>query len=94
MILLPAMRQVQMEGEVIIDSGLVNVRNANLKLSQSKLFFQGDIFNPRMDIHLGAKVEDMDIHLAVRGTLDHPQLIVSSDPPMAPSGGLTRFIYR
>ena len=36
-----------------------------------------------IDIHLGAKVQDMDIHLAIKGTLANPQLIVSSDPPMA-----------
>ena len=73
---------------MILDSGLVNVRKVNLELSQSKFIFQGDVFNPMIDIHLGAKVEDMDIHLAIKGTLANPQLTVSSDPPMAPQEAL------
>ena len=79
---------VQMKGEVIIDSGLVNVRKVNLQLSTSKFIFQGDVFDPVIDIHLGAKVEDMDFHLAIKGTSDDPQLTVSSDPPMPPQDAL------
>lgn len=86
--LIPAMGQIQVKGEMILDSGLVNVRHTNLELNTSKFIFQGDAFNPMIDIHLGAKVEDMDIHLAVKGTLADPQLIVSSDPPMAPQVAL------
>jgi len=78
----------QMKGEVIIDSGLVNVRHTNLKLSPSKFIFRGDAFNPLLDIRLGGKVEDMEIHLAVKGTMTNPQLTVSSDPPMVPQDAL------
>jgi hypothetical protein len=78
----------QMKGEITVDSGLVNVRNTNLQLSPSKFVFKGDAFNPSFDINLGAKVEDMDIHLAIKGTLSEPQLTVSSDPPMAPQEAL------
>ena len=86
--LIPAIGQIQVKGEMIVDSGLVNVRKINLELHTSKFIFQGDIFNPMIDIRLGAKVEDMDIHLAIKGTLANPQLIVSSDPPMAPQEAL------
>jgi hypothetical protein len=81
-------QQVQIKGEIIVNSGLVKVRNVDLPLSLSKIIYQKDIANPRLDIHLGAKVEDMDIHLAIKGDLDHPQLIVSSDPPMTPQDAL------
>ena len=77
-----------MKGEIIVDSGLVNVRQINLKLSTSKFIFQGDIFNPSLDIHLGSKVEDMDIHLTIKGNTLGPQLTVTSDPPMAPQDAL------
>jgi hypothetical protein len=86
--LIPDTGQIQVKGEMILDSGLVNVRKTNLELSKSKFIFQGDIFNPIVDIRLGKKVQDMDIHLAVKGTLTNPQLIVSSDPPMAPQEAL------
>ena len=71
-----------------MDSGLVNVRKTNLELLQSKFIFRGDFFNPLIDIRLGAKVEDMDIHLSIKGALANPQLVVSSDPPMAPQEAL------
>ena len=86
--LIPAIGQIQVKGEMILDSGLVHVRSTDLELASSKIIFQGDVFNPTLDIRLGAKVEDMDIHLAVQGTLANPQLIVSSDPPMAPQEAL------
>ena len=86
--LIPGIGQIQMKGEMIVDSGLVNVRKINLKLHTSKFIFQGDAFNPAIDIFLGAKVQDMDIHLTIKGTLADPQLTVSSDPPMAPQEAL------
>jgi len=75
-------------GQVIVASGLVNVRQTNLQLSQSAFNFYGDITKPFMDIRLGANVEDMSVHMAIQGTLDSPQLNVSSDPPMAPQDAL------
>jgi hypothetical protein len=88
LILIPPMGQFQMTGEAIVDSGLVNVRKINLQLAQSKFIFKGDVFNPVIDIHLGAKVEDMDFHLAIRGTSNSPVLTISSDPPMPPQDAL------
>ncbi len=84
----PDLRPLQLIGKVIINSGLVNVRHTNLGLQQSTMMFQGDVLNPSIDIHLGAKVEDMDINLAIKGVLMDPQLIVSSDPPMTPQDAL------
>jgi autotransporter translocation and assembly factor TamB len=81
-------RQLQIKGEMGVDSGRVNVRNTNLQLSKSTFTFPEDIFNPVLDIHLGAKVEDMDFHLTIKGTMAYPQLTVSSDPPMAPQEAL------
>jgi len=87
-VLLPSGQQFQMKGELVLNSGLVNVRNTNLQLAPSRLIFKGDVMKPEMDIHLGAKVEDMDIHLAIKGTAAIPQLTVTSDPPMAPQDAL------
>jgi len=80
--------QVQLNGIVIVDSGLVNVRKVNLQLLTSKFIFQGDVFNPTTNIRMDAKLEDMEFHLDVKGTLVAPQLIVSSDPPMPPQQAL------
>jgi autotransporter translocation and assembly factor TamB len=86
--LIPAMDQFQVKGIIIVNSGLVNVRKINLGLSQSRILFQGDFFDPVIDIHLGARVEDMDFHLTIKGTSLNPQLTVTSDPPMPPQDAL------
>ena len=88
LIVVPVMGQLQIKGAVIVDSGLVNIRDTNLQLQKSKFIFEDEILNPRMDIRLGAKVEDMDFHLSVEGPLASAHLIVSSDPPMAPQDAL------
>ncbi len=86
--LIPAAGQVRVNGEAVIDSALVNVHKTDLELASSKFIFHGDVFNPTINIHLGNKVEDMDIHLAIKGTLAKPQLTVTSDPPMPPQEAL------
>jgi len=86
--LLPTWGNFQMKGDVMVDSGLIIVHHTNLKLSQSKFHYQGNIIDPMIDIRLAAKVEDMDIHLTIKGEMSNPQLLVSSDPPMPPQDAL------
>jgi hypothetical protein len=86
--LIPAMDQVQVKGVIIVNSGLVHVRKIDLELSPSKFIFQGDFFDPMIDIHMGARVEDMDFHLTIKGDSLNPQLTVTSDPPMPPQDAL------
>jgi len=88
LILKPGGGKIWVKGQVIVDSGQIQVRQTNLDLSNSKFNFQGDVFNPDLDIHLDSKVEDMDIYLAIKGTVLDPQLTVISDPPMAPQEAL------
>ncbi|MDE2010401.1 MAG: translocation/assembly module TamB domain-containing protein [Candidatus Omnitrophica bacterium] len=87
-VLFPLAPQLQMKGEVTIDSGLVKIRNTSLQLAPSKLDFKGDVLNPVLDLHLGARVEDMEIRLAITGPMNYPKMAVSSDPPMAPQEAL------
>jgi hypothetical protein len=88
LVLLPDKYQWQIKGELFADSGLVHVRKINMQLLPSKFIFRGDVFTPIIDIHMGAKVEDMEIHLTIKGTSDSPQMTVSSDPPMATQDAL------
>lgn len=88
MVLIASVRHVRVLGELNLDSGKVNVQRVNLGVSSSKIVFNGDIYDPSLSIRLGSKVEDMDIHLYIQGTLLKPQLIVSSDPPMLPQNAL------
>ncbi|MBF0510901.1 MAG: translocation/assembly module TamB domain-containing protein [Candidatus Omnitrophica bacterium] len=77
-----------MSGEMTFDKANVIIRKIKLDLSESKAFFKGNVLNPLLDIHLGAKVEDMYIHLVVKDELLKPQLTVTSDPPMLPQDAL------
>jgi hypothetical protein len=86
--LMPSMTQFQIKGIVTVDSGLVNVRKVNLQLAQSKFIFKDDVFNPTIDIQMGAKLEDMDFHLKLKGAAGAPVLTISSDPPMPPQDAL------
>jgi len=86
--IIPASGQIQVKGQVLLDSALVNVRKVDLDVAPSKFIFQGDIFNPTLEIHLGSQVEDMSINLTIKGTAQIPQLMVTSDPPMAPQQAL------
>jgi len=80
--------QVQLQGELDINSGIVNVRKVDLQLAPSRFIFRADLFNPIIDLHLGGKVEDMQVNLALKGPSNSPQMTVTSDPPMPPQDAL------
>jgi hypothetical protein len=88
MTLLPDTHQFQMKGRIDLNSGMVKVKDVNLQILPGYFIFQGDFLNPTMDVLLGGHVEDMDIHLTIKGNVANPQLTVSSDPPMAPQEAL------
>ncbi len=86
--LTPRAQDCLVSGEVDVDSGLVKIRGVDLDVTPSRFTFQGDFFNPLLQIHLSAQVEDMDIDLTVQGSMAKPDLAVSSDPPMNPQEAL------
>jgi hypothetical protein len=88
LILIPSKEVFQIKGEVVLNSGVLVVRGVNLKMTKSSVYFQGDVLNPRIDIHAGSRVEDTDVHLSLKGTMDRPELIVTSNPPLSPQAAL------
>lgn len=88
LILIPDVRQLQLQGLIGAETGRLLLGNVNMLLATSRLFFQGDVYNPRLEIRLTTRVEDMDIHLTVSGNYLKPQLTVTSDPPMPPQDAL------
>ncbi len=80
----PVLREFQIKGEVLFNAGQINIRKVNLQLISSKLIFTGNPTNPMLNIHMGARAEDADIHIAIKGILSNPQMTVTSDPPMPP----------
>ncbi len=71
-----------MTGYVIMDSALVQTGRINVDLNTSKVDFKGDALNPLLDIYGSTKVEDMNIDLSIKGSLQRPRLIFNSDPPL------------
>ncbi len=70
-------------GTVSTDSGTVSgPRTAVIALSNSKVSFSGDPSKPELDLRGVSAVESVKINIAVKGTLDKPELILASDPPL------------
>jgi hypothetical protein len=55
---------------------------SDLRLSLSRLEFEGDWSNPRLDIHAWAEIERVKTVLKVRGTIERPEIELSSEPPL------------
>ncbi|MEI7998741.1 MAG: translocation/assembly module TamB domain-containing protein [Candidatus Omnitrophota bacterium] len=71
-----------LDGFVILESAFVRTNRVNVDLSASRVDFKGDVTNPALDIHGSSKVEDIDIDMAIKGSLLKPQLTFNSDPPL------------
>ncbi len=71
-----------MTGFIIMDSALVQTNKINIDLTTSKVDFKEDVVNPLLDIHGSSQVEDIDIDMAIKGSLQRPRLTFNSDPPM------------
>lgn len=72
-----------LSGFIVLQSAAVKVDKVNIDLVTSKVIFKGNVDDLLLDIHGSSKVEDINIDMAVKGTLKKPLLLVSSDPPMS-----------
>lgn len=72
-----------MTGFVIMDSAMVETKKVRVDLVPSKVNFTGDATNPILDIHGSSKVEDINIDMAIKGSLQKPLLLFNSDPPLS-----------
>jgi|GEM_PF-6855734 len=71
-----------MTGFIILESALVKTNKINIDLTTSKVGFKGNVDQLFLDIHGSSKVEDIEVDMAIKGSLQKPQLIFNSDPPM------------
>lgn len=76
-------RKPLMTGYVIMDSALVETKKVKVDLVTSKVDFNGDATNPFLDIHGSTQVEDINIDMAIKGSLQKPLLLFNSDPPLS-----------
>lgn len=73
----PALR-----GYIIMQSALVKVGKVGIDLMTSKVDFDGDVTDFKLDIHGSSRIEDIVIDMAIKETFKKPKLIFNSDPPM------------
>ncbi|MCZ6792739.1 MAG: translocation/assembly module TamB domain-containing protein [Planctomycetota bacterium] len=70
-------------GIVSSDRGTVRFGNSTLKLRSAIVeFVRNDPLNPRLQISLHARVRGHDVSLAVSGSLEEPEVMLESSPPL------------
>ncbi len=74
----------QLYGTVDLKSGKISgSRSAVINLKPSRIFFDGDFKNPSFDFKGTSTVEKVKIDIALKGTIDKPDLKLSSEPPLS-----------
>ena len=71
-------------GDVIMQKGTVRGPTpAVINLNPSKIIFKGNLENPSLDIKATSNVSNTEISIELKGTFKKPNLVLTSDPPMA-----------
>lgn len=69
-------------GELVLVAGMIASKQTVIRLDPSKLLFSGSLRAPTYDMRGTSIVEGTTIHVALKGTKDHPDLKLTSVPPM------------
>ncbi|MFH2138708.1 MAG: translocation/assembly module TamB domain-containing protein [Candidatus Omnitrophota bacterium] len=73
-----------MTGEVRIKNGEIKqTKSALIKIQPSRFKFRGDIKNPELHCQGKAEVNKVKINISVEGTVNHPELRLTSFPVLA-----------
>ena len=73
-------------GEVVFKSGSVVTSRVPIELHESTLKFSGDPTRPSFDFKGTARMEGTVIQIVLKGTMEDPQLDLSSSPPIPQRG--------
>jgi hypothetical protein len=70
-------------GSISTDEGEARFANATLKVRNSLVeFLPADPLNPRLQIALGERIRGYAVSMFIAGTLEEPEVILDSSPPM------------
>jgi len=72
---------VKIFGNAQIDGGQLETKRVAVKLEQGDLNFNGPWDQPEFHIKGSSKVEKTKISIALKGTLEKPELLLNSEPP-------------
>jgi len=74
-------KDLKLSGDIIIESGLLSgKKTALINLKPSKISFFGDPLKPVLDLRATSLVEKTQIYIYLKGTLDKPDLRLTSEP--------------
>jgi len=71
---------VKLHGSVILEKGELQTKKVLVKLEQGDLNFSGPWNQPRINLKGSAKVEKTKISIGLKGTVEKPELALSSEP--------------
>jgi hypothetical protein len=90
----PAETQLTLVGELRALRGDLQLLGRTLKLDRGTVSFAGgDEINPTMDVALSTDVEGTKIHIILGGTVQDPQLTLSSEPQMRESDIMSVLLF-
>ena len=72
-------RNMDFAGELIIEKGEFNYFGDTFKITDGKLFFDNNGFNPQLDIIAHTTIDGERIYISIIGTFDNPQFIFTSE---------------
>lgn len=75
-------KEYQPEGVVKFFSGKLKARHIQLDLAESRVIFDKEIKNPRLDLRATTVIENVKISITLRGSRVRPDLQLSSLPPL------------
>ncbi|MFH1338898.1 MAG: translocation/assembly module TamB domain-containing protein [Candidatus Omnitrophota bacterium] len=76
-------KELEVYGEINFKEAAVLARNTLITIQDSKIHFSGEPKRALLDIKGTCNIEDITINIALKGTLDNPDLKLSSTPTVS-----------
>ena len=74
-------KEIKVSGKVTVSHGLLQgPKTALVTLKESHLYFQGDPLKPKINLTGTSSVENINIKIILKGTLEEPDLKITSEP--------------
>ncbi len=75
--------QPNVKGDIILESGVINLGGSAIKNVHGKIIYTGDPYNPAFNLEGDSAVGGTRIHVAYKGTYLKPEFRLTSEPALA-----------
>jgi len=76
-------KDIRLHGNVDMERGQFLTKRVKIQLDRGSLAFEGPWDKPRIDLNGRSKVEKANIIIHLKGTVEEPELILTSEPPLS-----------